>query len=389
MLRHPFRFIAAFLNLILLVPITAHAHGIDWLASERVIITVPPSNPARTEPALAVQSIPSRQLFGFSATSVAANGVQPWLDSLSVSIPERANPRILNSLILEPDRGELEIKVTGHTAQVRPLAGFEKDQDYTLGIKVRRMCPVGLEASTCATLDSNWLYKLGFRTTSNFAYPLGTSAQGRTIWAHSFGRCRSNNCRKIMLTGALHGSEWRSGDLGRLVGILDTNPQYLAGQDKEVLIIPNTNPDGVARNTRYNARGVNLNRNFPAYWEGCSQCGPYPASEPETQLVVNTTNQFDPDYLISYHAQWPPNGIIFRGSDTNEGTIAFANYAARHTGYPVGYFPDFDVVPGDQTVWAESRGTRSLIIEATYVANSDWAKNWPLYQALLRDSKFR
>ena len=328
-------------------------------------------------------SVTTRRLFGFVETSVGADGFQPWTDGLSVSIPPQANPKILKSLTLEPATTELNIEISGQTAHVQFLSGLEKDQVYTLGVAVNGVCPWSVELTSCEVLQTQWLYRLEFRTTSNSAYPLGNSAEGRPIWAHTFGRCRDENCQKIMLTGAVHGNEWRSGDLGRLIGILETTPAYLAGQNKELLIIPQVNPDGVALNSRFTPSGVNLNRNFPIGWNLCGECGVGPASEVETQLVIAATEAFEPDYLLSYHAQWPPEGIIFRGDDTNPETIAFAEYVSGHTGYPVGQFLSDGDVPGDQTVWAESRGIRSLIIEATSTASTDWDQNWPLYANLL------
>lgn len=341
-------------------------------------------------PTLPTFATSNSESFGFASSSLQANGYQPWNGALEVTIPQTANPRILSSLRLEPAT-EINVTVTGHTARVQPAAGaFQKDTLYTLGVQFPRICPALLEQTSCHTTEA-WLYKLVFRTTSNEARILGYSHQNRPVWGHSFGRCREEaSCRRVMLTGAVHGNEGRSGDLGRLIQILDTEPDYLAGQNKEIFVIPQVNPDGVAAGTRHNARGVDLNRNFPAQWGNpCQACGSAPASERETQLVVNATETFDPTHLLSYHAQWPPHGIIFRGSDTNPDTIAFAEYAARHSGYPVGQFNTSGDVPGDQTVWAESRGTRSLLIEATRTDSTDWDKNWPLYQALLRDSKFR
>ena len=333
-------------------------------------------------------SLTARHLFGFTETSVGADGFQPWNGTLTLTIPPNANPRIFNSLTLEPATTALDIRVSGQTATVGFVSPLEKDRAYTLGVAVRGVCAWRVELTACESPEVHWLYKLDFRTTSNFAYSLGNSAEGRRVWAHTFGRCRDETCRRIMLTGAVHGSEWRSGDLGRLISILDTSPEYLAGQNKEFLIIPQVNPDGIANSSRFTPSGVNLNRNFPTGWNSCSECGPAPASEIETRLVMAATEAFAPDYLLSYHAQWPPDGILFRGDDTNPETIAFAEYVSALTGYPVGQFSSDGDVPGDQTVWAESQGIRSLVVEATSTASTDWDKNWPLYETLLRETDF-
>ena len=77
--------------------------------------------------------------------------------------------------------------------------------------------------------------------------------------------------------------------------------------DVELWLIESMNPDGQAAQDRQNANQVDLNRNFPYEWgpiggPGDSQyAGIGPASEPETQAMVNFIGQLRPDIAIWYH----------------------------------------------------------------------------------------
>ncbi len=322
------------------------------------------------------------QPFGFSESNIVNGQTINLNQVVNVTIPPKANTAVLDHIVIEPAT-PINVSTNRRNASVS-LQNPQRDQNYTIGIKAQSVCVPDME-SECNAKET-WAYKLDFKTTVLEEFLLGKSVENRDIWGYKLGRCRTSNCTKIMMTGAIHGSEYRSGDLPQLISYINNNQHEISGQDKEFYIIPVTNPDGKERNIRYNARGVNLNRNFSSLWEPCAQCGSAAYSEPESLIVKNETYSFMPKYLLSYHAQWPPNGIIFRGNDNNQRTIDFANYVADRTGYPVGYFPDFDNVPGDQTVWAETYGISSLIIEATRVENTDWDKNFNLYLSLLREN---
>lgn len=77
--------------------------------------------------------------------------------------------------------------------------------------------------------------------------------------------------------------------------------------------IPLLNPDGYARDTRYNARGVDLNRNFPHNWVPHSEepSGSHPLSEPESSLLHDLILAWRPSRIVSLHwalAEIDPDG---------------------------------------------------------------------------------
>ena len=76
-----------------------------------------------------------------------------------------------------------------------------------------------------------------------------------------------------------------------------------------LLFIPCLNPDGKQNNTRTNANGVDLNRNFPTKnWEPQKKDakdeyfgGEKPASELETQFLIYIIEKYVPDLIITLH----------------------------------------------------------------------------------------
>jgi protein MpaA len=127
---------------------------------------------------------------------------------------------------------------------------------------------------------------------------VGTSIEGRPITADRYG---TPGGRRVLVIGVIHGDE----DAG--VAIIDGLRQREVPDGVELWLIESMNPDGQAAQDRQNANRVDLNRNFPHKWgvigePGNSQyAGPGPASEPETQAMVNLITQLRPDITIWYH----------------------------------------------------------------------------------------
>lgn len=124
--------------------------------------------------------------------------------------------------------------------------------------------------------------------------------------------------KRILTMSLIHGDEYPSGSVARswITRLERLNPR------NSWRVIPVMNPDGLKKGTRTNARGVDLNRNFPtANWDEEAlhkwktlkkedprrYPGPRPASEIETRCAVNHIEDFKPDFIISIHT---PLGLL-------------------------------------------------------------------------------
>ena len=113
---------------------------------------------------------------------------------------------------------------------------------------------------------------------------IGHSVRGRPIVARVLGA--PDAPRKILLVGCIHGDECA----GRAILPSLMRARVTAGV--QLWLVATINPDGAAQDTRQNAHGVDLNRNFPFRWHGGGGptyfAGPRPLSEPETRARRHT-----------------------------------------------------------------------------------------------------
>ncbi|MCK5261095.1 MAG: PKD domain-containing protein [Thermoplasmatales archaeon] len=162
-------------------------------------------------------------------------------------------------------------------------------------------------------------------------YVLGSSVQGRTIWGLKItdNPDIEENEPEVRICGCHHGNEFMSVELPLLLAwhlvdnyASDPNIEDLV-DNREIWIIPMVNPDGREASTRYNANGVDLNRDYGYMWDG-SGGSPSPFSQPETQVIRE--HALDNNFVLS---------LSFHCS----GDIV--NYIWNYKGQPV---PDHDVV---------------------------------------------
>ena len=124
--------------------------------------------------------------------------------------------------------------------------------------------------------------------TKYFPRVIGHSVEGRAIEAWIGPQAEGGT----LLIGGFHGDEFATISLLR-----DFRP---AGR---VAVLPVLNPDGAERATRYNARGVDLNRNFAFNWRADSiePPGPEPWSEPESRALRDFIVAARPAKIVTLH----------------------------------------------------------------------------------------
>jgi protein MpaA len=134
---------------------------------------------------------------------------------------------------------------------------------------------------------------------------LGVSAEGRPISAIWFG----SGSQTVVYFGAFHGDEPESAQVVQnFADYLREHPELT--EDRRAVLVPIVNPDGLRIEQRKNSNQVDLNRNFPtSNWESEGKDTDYwggtgPASEPETRVVIDVLERFQPDRIISVHCPY-------------------------------------------------------------------------------------
>jgi murein peptide amidase A len=182
---------------------------------------------------------------------------------------------------------------------------------------------------------------------------IGESARGRPIRTIELGDPVS--ARTILVVGCIHGNECAGIAVSRLLARGATPATF------DLWIVPNLNPDGYALRVCQNARGVDLNRNFPSEWRLMGQrwdpqySGPRPLSEPETRIARRFILRIEPDVTLWFHQ---PQALVRawgQSIDTARRYARLARVPYRSIRWPAGTAPN----------WQNHRfpGTASFVVE--------------------------
>jgi Penicillin-insensitive murein endopeptidase/Zinc carboxypeptidase len=164
---------------------------------------------------------------------------------------------------------------------------------------------------------------------------VGKSTRGLPIRAFTLGSGRP----RILVVGSVHGNE----PAGTVVA---TRLLHVRAPGRGSLwVVQDLNPDGHAAKRRTNARGVDLNRNFP----------PASASEQETRVAMRLIRRLRPDVTIWFHQ---PQGLVRASGPSVPIARRFARLARMR-------FRRLPWPPGAATAWQHSAfpRARAFVVE--------------------------
>ena len=157
---------------------------------------------------------------------------------------------------------------------------------------------------------------------------VGTSVHRKPIMCLALGQ--GPDVTFVLAT--IHGDEPAGTPLvRRLATHLRQHPEILDG--RKVVLLRLANPDGLVHRSRYNAHGVDLNRNFDAAnRKNSRQFGLTALSEPESRAIRQIILDYRPDRIVSIHQRAPnrPGCIDYDGP-----AVELAKHMAQYCELPV------------------------------------------------------
>lgn len=236
---------------------------------------------------------------------------------------------------------------------------------------------------------------------------LGSSVEGRPIELYSFGTGETN----LLFVGGIHGGyEWNSVLLAYAFIDLLTSTHTALPDGVRVHVIPSLNPDGVftvvgkegrfvatdvpagtdTSPGRFNAHGVDLNRNFACKWQPQATwrgktvgAGDFAFSEPEAVVLKDVVNELNPRGVVFWHSK--ANAVY--ASECEEGILGDTRLLMDTYAHASGYtaVDVFDAYPvtGDAEGWLASIGIPAITVELETRESIEWEKNLAGFRAVL------
>jgi murein peptide amidase A len=170
------------------------------------------------------------------------------------------------------------------------------------------------------------------------ATPVHTERIGRSVGDRPIRAIRigpADAARTVLVVGEIHGNE-RAGEA------VTRRLRHAKPPDGVALwLVDEINPDGARADTRQNAHGVDLNRNFDWHWApqdqpwGTYYSGPRAFSEPESRAAKRLIKRIRPRVAIWYHQH------LALVDDPSEADDRIARRYAKLVGLPFEHLPRY------------------------------------------------
>lgn len=240
---------------------------------------------------------------------------------------------------------------------------------------------------------------------------IGKSVEGRDIVAYHFGE----GGNEILFVGGVHGGyDWNTSLLAyEAIDYLKANPSIIpSGKIKEkVTIIPVLNPDGLYKvvgtstrfapsdvsksqnivvSGRFNANGVDINRNFDCDWQSTGKWqnktvsgGSAVFSEPESLAIKNYIEKNKPKAVIVWYSA--AGGVYSSNCHTGISTLSntLTNVYASASGYRAYANYDYYETTGDLTNWLAKINIPAISVLLTTHDNTEWSRNKAGIEAII------
>jgi carboxypeptidase T len=232
------------------------------------------------------------------------------------------------------------------------------------------------------------------RQTGGRAIVAGRSFLGRPLLRFDWG---PEDAPAVLLTGLIHGVEF-VGSMALLEFMQRATSTHDLARSAHLVVVPVVNPDALHTNCtrlvagrrafqRSNARGVDLNRNFPRQrddfpWHPLAgsrwrllphYAGPTPLSEPETRALRNIADEARPRVSVGFHSFGEL--LLYPWAFTARPNPRRAQYesvgraflsAIRGASYRVMQATDWYSTVGDMDDWLDAEyGTLAFTVEVS------------------------
>ncbi|MEK7628088.1 MAG: M14 family metallopeptidase [Patescibacteria group bacterium] len=238
---------------------------------------------------------------------------------------------------------------------------------------------------------------------------IGASVEKRDITAYHFG----TGDTEILFVGGTHGGySWNTALVAyELIDHLKARPDVIP-KNVQVTVIPVLNPDGLVKvagtadhfakkdvsassatrtSGRFNAKNVDLNRNFDCAWQATGTWQNKPVSggatafsEPETVALKSYVETNKPAGVVVWYSA---AGGVF-ASKCLEGilpeTHTLTNTYAQASGYKAYEDFDFYEVTGDMVNWLAKEKIPAISVLLSTHEDTEWTKNKAGIEAVLK-----